>query len=616
MKPLLSRPATASLLTSLAALAVYLKTVAPAVGFIDSGELATVACTLGVAHPTGYPFYTLLAGVFSRVPVAHSEIARLNILSALFSSAAAGILVLVFRRVILLSDRRPSAGSFATLSASCGALALAFSATYWSQALEVEVYPLHLLLVSLVLLAFLRSCLPLPGELRGERSWYLFAYLVGLAFTNHMTTVLLAPGLLYLYFVRQGGSRASWSRLLRMALPFLAGLSLYLYIPLRAARGPVLNWGYAVSPERFLWHVTGKQYQVWMFSSWDVVWKQISYFIGDLPGEFAYVGLLLSAAGSVALWRGNRRLAIGVALLVLVCVGWAANYDIHDIDSYFLLAYICTGMTAAVGLSASADRLSSPPGRGSSLVRLLILSSALVPLAAHWRDADESGDHLVEDYTANMFSSLRPDAVIISYQWDYWVSASYYYQIVGHIRPDVTVIDKELLRRSWYLKELEHRRPWLIASSAPEVNAFLAQVDLFEHGLPYDPAQIQARYVGMIESFIRHSMRDHPVYVTGEVEPEFTRGLARIPEGLAFRLSPSPGEIPSPLPPFRYRPFSRGGRLEDVIRRLYADASLSRGEYFFLSLHDVQEARKCLENAGLFDQSSPRWRRLAALIQP
>ena len=615
MKHLLERPATAALFTGLATFAVYATTVAPGIGFIDSGELSTVACTLGIAHPTGYPLFTLLGWAFSRLPLAHTEIARLNLMAALFCSAASGILVLVFRRVILLTGRRGSAHPHPAVSASGGALMLAFSATYWSQALEVEVYPLHLLLVSLVLLQFLRSGFPLPGENPGERSWYLFAYAVGLAFTNHMTTVLLAPALLYLYFVRHGGSRGSWNRLMKMSLPFLAGLSLYLYVPLRASRVPPLNWGYAVSLERFLWHVSGKQYQVWMFSSMDVVWRQLSYFVRNLPGEFTYAGLLLALAGSFALWRGNRRLAFGVALLFFVCVAWGANYDIHDIDSYFLLAYICVGMAAGVGISAAAALASGRFPRRGNLFPLVLLGICVIPLVAHFRDADRSNDHLVEDYTMNMFSSFRPDAVVISYQWDYWVSASYYFQIVEGFRPDVTVVDKELLRRSWYLKELERRRPWLIASSRPEVNAFLAQVDLFEHGLPYDPAQIQARYVGMIESFIRHSMNAHPVYVTGEIGPEFTRGLVRLPEGLAFRLTPRGGEIPGPVPTFTYRPFSRGGRLEDVVRRLYADAFLSRGEYFLANFHDRQEARKCLENATLYDPVSPRGRRLSGLLR-
>jgi hypothetical protein len=615
MKGLSGRPGAAALLTGAGVFAVYAFTVAPGLGFIDSGELSTVACRLGIAHPTGYPLFTLLGWVFSHLPVPPREVGRLNVMAALFCSAAAGIFVLVFRRAVLISGRGMESGAAcATASAAGGALVLAFSVTYWSQAVAVEVYPLHLLLVSILLLLFLRAAFPLPGEVAEGRDWYLFAYAVGLAFTNHMTTVFLAPGLLYMYFARQGGSRSSWNLLAGMAVPFLAGLSLYAYIPLRASRTPVLNWGYAVTPERLFWHLSGKQYQVWMFSSMDVVGKQLSYFLGTLTGEFSYAGLLLSAAGAFALWRGNRRLAAGVALLFLFCVFYAANYDIHDIDSYFLLAYICMGLTAAVGLSALAGLAAERVPRANRAIPLVILGVSLIPLVVNFRDADESSDHLVEDYTANMFSSLRPDAVIISYQWDYWVSASYYDQMVAGVRPDVTVIDKELLRRSWYIRELESRRPWLIAASRAEVNAFLAQVDLFEHGLPYDPARIQATYVAMIGSFIRRSLPAHPVYVTEEIEPEFTRGLFRVPEGLAFRLTAGSGEVPSTLPEFFYRPLSRRGRLEDMIRKLYADACISRGEYFLLLLHDSGEASKCLEKAVLFDSPSPRARRLAGLL--
>ncbi|MBU1262241.1 DUF2723 domain-containing protein, partial [bacterium] len=43
---------------------VYLHTLTPTVGFHDSGELITVAYTLGIAHPPGYPLYTLFGKVF------------------------------------------------------------------------------------------------------------------------------------------------------------------------------------------------------------------------------------------------------------------------------------------------------------------------------------------------------------------------------------------------------------------------------------------------------------------------------------------------------------------------------------------------------------------------
>ena len=255
-------PVVGALIAGAFALTVYLRTVAPGLDFIDSGELSAVCCTLGIAHPTGYPLFTMLGALFSHLPTAGSHVARLNIMSAILCAAAVAILALVFRRLCLLALKKSAGASSLVLPACTGALLLAFSSTFWSQALVIEVYPLHLLLVALTLLAFLRANEPLPGEDRGERWWVIFAYTVGLSFTNHMTTVLLAPGLLTIYFSRQGFTPGSWKRLLLMALPFGAALSLYAYLPLRASLAPPMSWGNVAGVERFLWHIGGKQYRV------------------------------------------------------------------------------------------------------------------------------------------------------------------------------------------------------------------------------------------------------------------------------------------------------------------------------------------------------------------
>ena len=86
-----SSPQWSAFGVSLFTFLVYLKTLAPTVSFIDSGELAAVACTLGVAHPTGYPLFTLLGWVFSELPILGEEIVRLNVMAAFF--CAAGVLV-------------------------------------------------------------------------------------------------------------------------------------------------------------------------------------------------------------------------------------------------------------------------------------------------------------------------------------------------------------------------------------------------------------------------------------------------------------------------------------------------------------------------------------------
>jgi hypothetical protein len=609
--PAPARRALPPVAVGLASLAAYAATMTPGVTFIDSGELAAVATTLGVAHPTGYPLFTLLGWAAAHFPLGSEPVVRLNFFAGCCSAAGAGVFVLVLRRLILSSGARDD-GFASTLAAMTGAMLIAFSETYWSEALAVEVYPLHVLLVALVLLSFFRAAFPLPGEGSTGRQWYVFSFLVGLAFTNHMTTILLAPGLLYLYVSTQGWAAESWRRLFRMALPFGAGLSLYLYLPIRAMQGPLFCWGNPDTPGRFLEHAFGKQYRIWIFSSSEVAGRQLSHFIGSLPGEMNLAGLLLAAAGLVMLWRRRRTLWVGSVLLFAGCVGYSVNYDIKDIDSYFLLAYIVMGMWATIACYEIALRIPRTGRWG-----VVIASAGLVGVLvwSHGPEIDRSDDHLVEDYTNAMFASLDSGAVVFSYQWDYWVASSYYEQYVRGIRIDVTVIDKELLRRSWYLLELSRRVPWLIASTRREVDAFLRAVAPFEQDLPFTPSAIETRYQAMIAAMIRESAKTHPVYVTEEIEPQYTQGYWRVPAGLALRLDRSFGSRLTPMPVFRYRPFRTPGRLEDMTKSLYADAYLARGEYALVVEHDTTEASKSLKNAVSFISPSQRSSRLASMLE-
>jgi tetratricopeptide (TPR) repeat protein len=579
----------AAAVAGILSLAVYFPTMSPTVGIIDSGELAAVACTLGIAHPTGYPLFTLLGSMISMLPIGGEEIVRLNAMAAIVTSLSVSCFVLlslgVTRTLLpgkewtIWAERGPSP---VAIAASVGAsLLLGFSETVWTQALGVEVYSLHLLLVMMTLTMFLSVVAGQKGEPHATKAgWPLVAFLLGLSFTNHMTTVLLIPGMLVFYLSRYGVKKESLYHLGRMIPFFLLGLSLYLYLPVRASHAPLFSWGDVTSAERFLWHVTGKQYRVWLFSSSEVAGRQLVYFWESLPGAFGYAGLFLAALGIPVLWRRARKMFVFTTVLFLTCVSYSVNYDIHDIDSYFLLAYVVLAVWAGCGLYTLLTWLERRTRVPRLAVFALSLAAPLISCLHHYGDVDQSEDFMVEDYTMNMFASLDSNAIVLSYQWDYWVSASYYYQAVKDVRPDLTVIDKELLRRSWYLTELERRYPWLIEESRTEVEAFREQLFRFEHDLPYDPRIIQARFEEMIAGFVGRSMTHRPSYVTPEIEPEFTRGLQRVPAGLALRLHADTLFHPTPFPDLSYRPSKGNGKHSSAIKSLYARALVARGDYY------------------------------------
>ncbi|MEX0786247.1 MAG: DUF2723 domain-containing protein, partial [Dehalococcoidia bacterium] len=205
------------------ALAVYLRTLAPTVMWYDMGEFATASYVLGIAHNTGYPLYLLLGKAFTLLPV--GDVAyRVNLMSAVFSAGT-----IVFAGLIIHELTRSRA---ATL---IGALTLAFSSTFWANANWAVSYPLNALSTALITWLLLR------WRATGQASYACVAALaLGLSLGNHRLILLLVPGMaLYLW---HGRALLRPAVLARMALLFLLGLSVYVYLPIRGEQGPSLSW--------------------------------------------------------------------------------------------------------------------------------------------------------------------------------------------------------------------------------------------------------------------------------------------------------------------------------------------------------------------------------------
>jgi hypothetical protein len=607
---LLSRDGFVASGAGLICLIVYLTTMCRTVSFIDSGELASVAYVLGIAHPTGYPLFSIVAHCFLWIPIPSEEILRLNI----FSAVVVALGVAVFYHVLIAAQRYAQAmrrkGSEKSrgedvelrIAAFISALIFGFSTTVWSQSVAIEVYGLHIVLVLLTFYAMLEG---LRMESKGSGhippQMVAAAFLLGLSFANHMTTILIVPALLFLYLRNYGFNRPAALRSAKL-LPFFAlGVSLYLYLPIRGRRQPPMNWGYPAEIDRLLWHMSGKQYRSWMFSSFDSAEKQLTYFIDHFHVEFNWVIIGLLLFGVWQCFKSSREMFWFLVVGFVSCLFYSVNYDIHDIDSYFLLAYIVSGIFIFFGVYAIVDL-----ARRSNM-KLIFYAVALgllvlpgLQLYLNRSEVDESDNTLVADYTHNILSGVQPNAVIVSYQWDYFVAPAQYYQLVRKERPDVVVIDKELLRRSWYFIQLKSRYPWLMQRSRQKVEAFLAELYKFEHDLPYDPRQIESRYVDMINELVDRSIVDRPVYFGPEIEPEFGRLYQKVPAGLMLRLARDVDSLRVDPVRVEYHPATIDTRLTRGIRGLYARMLTSTGAYF-LSKKRLSDADSCVQKVLLID---------------
>jgi len=513
-------------------LLVYFLTANPSVTFTDAGELAAVASTLGIAHPTGYPLFTLLGHLWTKFPFPLSPVRKMNLFAALCTALS----VFLFYRIMLeLLGRSSGAAAPAdrrqTLIAATTALTYAFARTVWEQATSTEVYSLHLLMLQASILLFLRA--------ERLRQWLLWALVLGLSFSNHLTTILIAPATIYLFFKKMGIRRQAFVLIAKMALPFAAGFCLYLYLPLRSAPWfpfqhlgiPEFDWGRVCrSLDKFFQHVSGAQYRVWMFSSGE--WPmQLKTFFALTPYQLAWIGIPLFIVGLWKSLRAAKPMFWFLILLIVGCVFYSMNYSIHDISSYFLLAWVASLWLVGIGLDALAVRWKSG-----------LVLSAVLPLTAfalNFRVNNHSKDYLVLDYTRNLVDNLEPNAILISAQWDFFCSAFWYLQRVEGYRPDVVLIEKELLRRTWYPLQLRRWYPQTVARSEWELALFEEDLQLFESGKPYDAARIQARFVAFLNSIVERNIADRPVYATADVlqtEPGVAAGYRKLPQGFAWRL--------------------------------------------------------------------------------
>ncbi len=179
---------------------IYLSTLAPTVAFWDCGEFITTAYTLGIPHPPGAPFYTLLGRIFSMLPF--GEIAfRVNLLSA---AAGIGTVVLIYLCTVrLLStwlDRENTIQQVAILVGGVVAsLSTAFSFSFWNNAIEAEVYGLSMCITMLAVWVALRWD-DAHKDHNSDRLLLFIAYLFGLGAGVHLQCLLTIPGILILLF--------------------------------------------------------------------------------------------------------------------------------------------------------------------------------------------------------------------------------------------------------------------------------------------------------------------------------------------------------------------------------------------------------------------------------
>ena len=404
----------------LVSLSFYVRTAAPTIYALDSSGLARAAFLVRPAHPPGYPLYVILGKLFSlAVPIGDIGY-RLNLMSAFFAALALAALV----RLLVVLGCRPIVGA-------ATALMLGGSYYYWSIATMAEVYSLQAFLIVALVLALVL------WRADGHRRWVLLAALLfGLAMSNHLTTVLLVPGMVG--FGWPILARRPTAKRLGLALLSLLGVGplLYLLVPLRGdLQSPLATMNFMLA--RDFWQA------VFSYSPSGYA-HELAAMAGLLWENFLGAGVVLGVVGLVRAAATDRGLTTLTGCGLVISFLFFSGY--HVADKSLMLAPMIVLWAVWIGLGLETVLAGFDDYTPSPLPRLAIHLGLICAVGLIWRlnypFADLSDDWRVRRQAEGVFDSVAENAVVVVGSWVDLQPLLYLQDVEGE-RLDVSLVDAQ-----------------------------------------------------------------------------------------------------------------------------------------------------------------------------
>lgn len=477
---------------------VYLSTLAPTFTYGDDPELITAAFTLGIAHPPGYPLFTLLGKIFTLLIPFGSVAYRVNLMAACLSAVSILIVYLTLREL-----------KIPKIIALAASLTLAFSRVFWLYSVHTEVFALNNLLLASTIYFTLKN------------NWAGTLLFLGLGLANQQNIILVLPALTYFFRDKIKNFKSSIKKLPQAFLIIFIGLAFYLYLPLSARCNPALNVCNPANLGAFLRVVTRSVYQhgrtiqlplnlVKSFPLWPFY---LFYYFFKLSDDFTLLVFALILLGVWALWKENQKLFLFVliAWFFLGPVMLFLNFPALDAYHWSISERLVLGATLALSIWLAFGLLFLEKHflKKERKWRFIFLILPVLALLANFQKCDFSKFYYGQDVGKNIFRSLPPQSIIFT-KTDNPFFQLLYLQIVEKFRPDVLIIFKmpqawqiELYKKNVpglnYSKVLNNQHNFSLAKKWPSSEDFFVGIVLNNYQrypvFTTDPPEIFARNI-------------------------------------------------------------------------------------------------------------------------
>lgn len=483
---------------------VYLYHLAPSVPSQgDAGELITVAYTLGINHPPGYPVHELLGFLFTKIP--YGSIAwRVNLLSAVSHVLALFFLYLGLAKILK-----------SKMAALGGALALGFSYTFWLYSEVAEVFSLNDLLVAILfyLTVTLFTLKPKDFSLRWPKILAAAGLVLGLGLANHLTVVFILPGLAYLLYpqfkkeIRKVGITGLIRPMSLIGGAILLGLLPYLFLLYRARTAIMpVAWVYPENLTALAKLMLRTDYGTFspmaganpaLVTISDKA-GQLSHYLSFFIEDFTYLGILLFLVGLAVGWKYSRRFTLFVLISFLISGPLFLTYanfpltqsvtGVAVAERFYLLPNLFASLLIGVGLDFLFG-LFAKLKSGKIVAWATVICLTVVLYNSHAADISQRGNFLDENFGRNILAAVPPKSLIVL-QGDIPTFAAFYLRYVENFRPDVEFLTENQTKPDNNFRYLKKVRPDLIlgtsdtASQAGIIMKNASLVPIYSYGPP------------------------------------------------------------------------------------------------------------------------------------
>lgn len=463
---------------------LYLLTLARTLVLGDPTEYTFVAKILGIAHPPGYAFITLLGKLFQTLVPIGDIPWRMHLLSAVAATSAAVFVYAIVRTAARISVNEETSNTvylFAILAGLFAALNVAVGSDYWQHAIHANphIITAAFLAANLFFLTkwYAAKTSNTSGFSKHPTRWlYAFAFSAGLGVTHHPLTVFSFPAYAIFILAVHPGIARDWRTILKMIAFALLGLSVWLYFPIRSSMEPPFGPSTMNTVDGFLDRVLGRgitealpYYSLVEQPQRALVFWSILRLQYSLPVIFlAIFGLAWPLIERWTRYRiGSNRALKGAPqvpgqLLLLYVLAFICNYAFvislkaQDIMAYILGPLLIVGLLSGIGFFVLIIYLQMAINPAKKwLIALAVALFLLGPTLqiirtfskVSLRDYNEGSAYVAEIFTH--FSGQDQGAVLLN-DWEH-MTPLWYTQFVEKRWPDPNDVRPEYVStaRTW-----------------------------------------------------------------------------------------------------------------------------------------------------------------------